>query len=187
MVVSLFVFILGSLLAREARRGGDIKHITQRAANYFASDWVTYNATAGKFRILFPKYPTIDTQQVPIPGMDVTIIYTQYTAEVDSARSYVVVFAEYPSQMDTSQPERILESVVNGSVVGVEGGRLVSSQFTTFRQYKAVDYMIQNGTVTQKYRSIIIDHSLYTIGALFDNVSVDDQSLSKFWGSFELI
>ena len=192
-IISIIVFIAVAgavkFIISEFSKG-DTEHAVQRAYNNLTTTgWTEYNATAGQFKILVPKYPVLETEEVNVPNS--TLKYTQhiYSSEVDSNTVYYVVMAVYPAEANTSNPNANLEGAVNGTVTSAEGNELLSSTFISYKSYPAVDYVIENAAegVTIHGRNILIDHKYYGLGVSNAGGTFSQTDYDKFISSLEFI
>src|SRR3989344_4977360 len=81
----------------------------------------------------------------------------------------VITFINYPSQVDTSVPETNLEGSVNGTVQSIDG-TLISSNFTYFGTYRAIEYLIykKDGNAYIKGKNILVGQNMYQIAVAYE-------------------
>lgn len=194
--VILLVFMIGAInqifknvtlnLSGDTARSG-VEEAQQEPINnrIESSDWKEYYATTGNFKILFPTYPEQDVQSIDATTNIPAYTITTYSSIPNNREEvYLASVAIYPNSVDTSIPETVLNNVVNGAVVGTEG-ELVSSNFSAFNNYTAVDYIVKAGKGFLKYKSFLIGQTEYTLAV--GSAQNDFPEFNKFVNSFQLL
>jgi hypothetical protein len=160
-VIGIVVFILAFVVVKyitqegiSAVSDGISKNKTEKVVtNYFTdtSTWKDFNSTLAGFKATFPVYPTHETEPLDFGGYSLNM--EMYSAESSNGVFYAINFVTYPNEVDTSVPENNLEGSVNGTLQSIDG-ELISSNFTYFGQYRAVEYLIykKDGTAYVKGR-----------------------------------
>lgn len=193
VVVVIVAFVGAKYLTQEgisAVRSGVSDHRTeQKVTNYFTdtSGWKDFNSTLASFKATFPAYPTHETTPFQIPGSDQSTNFEMYSAEQSDGTFYMVGYINYGSAIDTSVPENNLEGSVNGTVQSIDG-TLISSSFSDFGAYRAVDYTIhkKDGTAYVKAKNILVGKSMYVIEAVYEPSNASNVQFDKFVNSFQL-
>lgn len=112
-----------------------------------------------------------------------------YSAEESNGSFYLITFTEYPPQIDmiNAIPEDVLEGSMNGTIKSLDG-TLVSSNFTYFGSYRAIDYLIykKDGTAYVKGKNILVDQRMYQIIVSYEPKNSSDIQYNKFVNSFLL-
>jgi hypothetical protein len=150
--------------------------------------WKPYNSTIGKFKILFPGDPMHTEEKEPSSATQVGYTTNSYFYETDEIAYYVDV-VEYNNDIDASNPKINLENSLNGMVNSSAGNKLVSSEFSTYKnQYTQLEYKIVNPNqkIVFQGRNIWVGKTMYMIMVTY----IDDQNFqteyNKFVNSFEL-
>src|SRR3989344_4448926 len=93
----------------------------------------------------------------------------------------------YPSQVDTSVPETNLEGSVNGTVQSIDG-TLISSNFTYFGTYRAIEYLIykKDGNAYIKGKNILVGQNMYQIAVAYEPSNSSNVQFDRFANSFQL-
>jgi hypothetical protein len=110
-----------------------------------------------------------------------------YSAEESNGNYYFITFTTYPAQVDTSVPENNLEGSVNGTVQSIDG-TLISSNFTYFESYRAVEYLIykKDGSAYIKGKNIMVGQTIYQIAVAYEPANSSNVQFEKFANSFQL-
>src|SRR3989344_2714754 len=100
---------------------------------------------------------------------------------------YLITFINYPSQVDTSVPETNLEGSVNGTVQSIDG-TLISSNFTYFGTYRAIEYLIykKDGNAYIKGKNILVGQNMYQIAVAYEPSNSSNVQFDRFANSFQL-
>ena len=196
-VVGIIAFILAFVVMKyitqegiSAFRGGISKNQTeQKVTNYFTdnSTWKDFKSTLGSFRASFPVYPTHETEPLNLPGLSQPVNMEMYSAEESNGAFYLITFINYPSQVDTSVPETNLEGSVNGTVQSIDG-TLISSNFTYFGTYRAIEYLIykKDGNAYIKGKNILVGQNMYQIAVAYEPSNSSNVQFDRFANSFQL-
>jgi|GEM_PF-4137764 len=149
--------------------------------------WVDFSSTLGHFEVIFPAYPSHDRTPLNIPGLDQPVNLETYSSGQSDGTTYAVNWTVYPSIVDTSVPRNNLEGSVNGTVWSTNGD-LVSSKFSSFSNYDAVDYLIYktDGDVYIRGKNFLVDHTIYQIVVSYESKNSAGVQFDKFVNSFRL-
>lgn len=146
------------------------------------STWKDYNYPLGKFSVSFPQSPKTETSAINVGGSSISL--TQYSAE-DRFGGYLVQYAILPEITDVSEPNKLLESSLQGQVSTKPGSKVVSSNFKTFSGNPAQEFLIQLPDNTYvKGINILVGKSLYSVVTASKDQNPKDYQ--KFIDSFKL-
>lgn len=163
---------------------------TDRVSDYFSSteEWKVFNSALGQFQATFPSYPTHESDNIQIPDSSITLKYDSYLSETSDGTTYFVNVVTYSSEIDTSNPETNLEGSLNGMVTSSEGNEVISSSFTYFDSYKALDYKIKNSNknIYLQGKIILVDQILYQLMVAYESGNFNKTNYEKFINSFKL-
>ena len=137
------------------------------------------------FKAMFPGLPTTERQNVAVQGYNLT--QTFYSKVIGGDKYYAIAAIDYPAEFDMSDTKARLEGALNGSAQNISDGQLLSSSFTKFGTYDAIDGTItgtQSGEpVTVRARNILVGQRLYTILV----IGVTESEYNSFRDSFQLL
>ena len=157
----------------------------QKIEKYFTdtSTWKEFNSTIGKFKATFPTYPEYETQNIEIRGF--SLKYDIYSSETSDGTTYMINMVTYPSGVDTSNPDINLEGSLNGALASDEGNKLISSNFTYFNGYRALDFLIINGDIIyMKGKIIMVGKTLYQIMVAYESQNYNESIYNNFINTF---
>ncbi len=187
-IVGLIV-LMGTIFIDSSLYSLPEKESEKKVIDYFANqnEWREFNSATGRFRALFPAYPVHKTNNLRLLGVGSPVKQDSYSIKTADA-FYAIYVATYPPEVDTSNPETNLKSSLNG-MLSVEGNELISSNFTNFGDYRAVDFLIKNvdRNAYLKGRIIVIGQTLYQLLVAYKNGSYNDSDYTRFINSFHLI
>ncbi len=140
-----------------------------------------YNSVEHSFKVDFPGFP--ETERETLQSEGYSIPYTAYTKDTsDGEVVYIAAVYDY-SGLELNE-NGALEGAVNGAVQGTEGAKLISSQFTTYKGFNAIDAYytapVEGKTYDAHIKGIIKSKKMY---ALF-GVGTTKTEFDKFVGSF---
>lgn len=122
-------------------------------------NWITYNEPSGKFSVLLPSYPTLETDI-----LDDWIPFKSYTSEVGDSLAYYVGVATYdPEVTDNSLPREILDGALTGMLDSDPKNVLINSSDTYHDSYPAKDFLIHQSGITMKGRILLAENVLYEV------------------------
>ena len=94
---------------------------------------------------------------------------------------------KFPDSIDTSKPEDNLEGALNGIVASTPDNKAVSSNITTFKGYKALEYLIKNKSVFLKGKAFFKDKEMYNLMHGYEETNYKDSDFIKFVDSFSFL
>ncbi len=146
--------------------------------------WQSYNSVADAFGILFPEYPTYDSQSDT--GGSVAYDYHTYKA-VGGTTTFEVNKYIYQDQIDISNPDDLLQRFLNGFVNGIDGGQLISSDYTYSGIYRALEFQISStGNEDVKGMFILVGQTPFLVVEDYFTQNYNEAEYQKFIGSFSI-
>ena len=151
------------------------------------NSWQTYNSVADQFSVDVPSYPTMSSEDnisAENGNASDTYGYHFYTSEKGDASFYITTYI-YSYQIDTSNEDQLLERMLNNFISG-SGGKLVSSNYTYYSSYRALDFLAQVESKFVKGRAIIARRAPYFLMYEYPSLSYIDADYQKFINSFKI-
>ena len=152
--------------------------------------WKEFSSTEGRFAIRLPGTPKESTQS--LGQMNLRIFQLQ------SAFEYSVMYADYPEEINDSDPalaKRVLDNGLEGAVAAVNA-KLVEVQEVSIGKHPGRQYVEQmpNGTI-MRGKTFLVGNRLYQIaittpkeeGSLAESVRFYRDTAAKYLDSFRLI
>src|SRR4051794_21177975 len=91
----------------------------------------------------------------------------------------------YQDEIDTSNPDDLLERFLNSFVNGVEGGQLVSSNYKYSGQHRALEFHVSTtGNEDVKGQLILVGQTLFLIAEDYYTHNYNDAEYQNFITSF---
>jgi len=162
----------------------------KRFTEYVTSkEWREFNSIIGQFKVYFPGKPTYTKETMPYLDTGIEVTIDMYMATQSNETTYGVEVGRYSIEIDPAYTKGMLEGAINGIIVSTEGNELVSSRFTTFQGYQAVDFLIQNKkeNVGMKGKIFIAEQTLYVPFVVYYPENYNESDYNKFINSFTLM
>lgn len=149
--------------------------------------WREYHSDVGKFKVLFPAYPQHANEVVPVPNTHVYLEYNIYIAEPDVHSSYMVSLITYPGEMDVTNPENILQTVMSEMLQANPLNQLKQVNLSYFEEHPQLEFTIENPEISMVNRAIMVGHTLYLLTVTHTAGEDSNGDEVKFTQSFELL
>lgn len=151
-------------------------------------EWRKFTSPDSQFNALLPAFPGYETEALQIPGTTSSVRVDVYTSEVDNI-AYVITVTTFPPEVDTSDAEARLRGALAGTAASFEGGEIISSSFTNFSGFRALNFLIGNKSkdIYLKGRLILAGKTLYQLFTNYDSASYSEEEYNRFVDSLQLI
>ncbi len=149
----------------------------------YPAGWTTYNAVLDGFSILVPHSPSFESSSDTSTG-GIAYEYHSYSAEKGST-SFLIAKYIYSEAIDVSSPDNLLEKLMNGFVTGSES-KLISSNYSNYKSYRALDFVSRTTSVEIKGRILLVEETPYLIIMSYPSGNNADADYDKFVNSFEI-
>lgn len=144
-----------------------------------------YEARAGRYAVLFPGEPKVESKKVG----DVTMS----TAAADARGvGYMVIYADLPADaVKNAKPDDVLENGQKGLVDSFKA-KVTKSQATTFGKEKypartvSAEVVVEATTLQVRLTLVLADGRLYQVLAIGPKDAVSGAAADKFFDSFEI-
>ena len=145
----------------------------------YSQDWITFNSAAGKFSVLLPSQPSIQT--------DTAKSYPNYTTNLFISKTttdfFVIGWVDYENSY-TFDAQKELEANRDNFIKGVNG-TLVSTTNTKFNGYQAIEFVTQSGSFYWTSKVFLVGRRPYQLLA-GSNTGKSSENESKFYNSFSI-
>ena len=144
-----------------------------------SQDWTTFNSAAGKFSVLLPAQPKMQT--------DTSRTYPNYTTNLFISKTttdyFVIGWVDYESSY-TFDAQKELEANRDNFIKGING-TLVSTTNTKFNGYQAIEFVAQSGSFYWTSKVFLVGRRPYQLLA-GSNTGKASNDESKFYNSFSV-
>ena len=145
----------------------------------YSQDWTTFNSATGKFSVLVPSEPTMQT--------DTSKSYPYYTTNLFISKTqtdlFVIGWVDYENSYKfDAQTE--LEANRDNFIKGISG-TLVSTANTKFNGYQALEFVAQSGSFYWTSKVFLVGRRPYQLLA-GSNTGKASKDESKFYNSFSV-
>lgn len=151
------------------------------------AEWERFNSTEGKFNILMPAKPSLQTQDVDTAQGIVKLYF--YGAPSGNS-FYAATYGDYNIEPKTAgEKKAVLDGVVSGVVNGVNG-TLKTEKEITLSGYPGREIVltakVNNMDVTAKWHIVLTGTRLYQIGVMYLTQDTEPSDVNKYLKSFAL-
>lgn len=151
------------------------------------AEWREFTANTGRFRVMVPMPPQYAKDAVEIAGTDKKRLYEMYVSEKINGTIFMISLITYPSEVDTSNVDQILEETVHEMVATNPQNELRDFKDETFRGHKAVNFEIANHEFHVEGEAFMVDKTLYLLTYVAKTEDYNEADYQYFIRSFELL
>ena len=150
--------------------------------------WEKFTSPEGRFHVLMPAKPSVETKEVDSPVGKLTLY--AYSASNDSGY-FLASFGDYPAEpKDAANVETVLDSVQAGVLKGIEaeelpGARKISLGGFAGREFSAKKEM-QGMKVVFNWRIFLAGRRLYQLAVVSEEATTPSPQIAKFFTSFNI-
>jgi hypothetical protein len=150
------------------------------------SSWQEFIPRTGLFRVMFPFPPQYAKDLVAIPNSDKKRRYEIYASEKIDGTLFLISVITYPSEVDTSDSNEILQQVAYELVQNKPGNRLTKLKESFFNGYPSLDFSIENQQFHIEGKMILVNKTVYVLSYSTRLGDFDPKEYQYFIDSFEL-
>ncbi len=191
------VFILGLILFLALSSLG-IRYIAKEAAyqkeglkeNYPMVDinqWKEFRSDLGNFNVLLPVLPQHASQMVSLPNSPNKLKYDLFLAQEKDGTNFMINVISYPDDMDLSNPQSLLENVMNEMVAGDSNNQLKYSEKGKFQHSPSLEFAIENPQFLIQSRAFLVEKMLYVLTVVDRIENYNQNEYRAFINSFHFI
>jgi len=151
------------------------------------NSWKQMQSDSGKCRISFPQVPEHLQQSMMLPEDNSEMKYDVFISGLDQQAVYMVLIAEYPTNMNEQYAEMSLQAFMNGILNQNPHNRLIFADLVTVDGYKALDFFIRTHDVYFKARAFIAHNQLYLLAMECEAENYIDEDFNYFIKSFQFV
>lgn len=142
--------------------------------------WHTFKPESGLFSVLFPRLP----KQASFKQQ--AIDYEVYTAEGDDGTKFVVSMARYPTTTDLSNPQQIVNNVVQKMALGPPENEIISKEPLSIQGYAALNFNFVNRECATIGRVILAGNTLFLLTVKNRDQNNLEKNFKAFSDSFHI-
>lgn len=144
-----------------------------------AQDWVKFNSVEGKFSVLFPTEPAVQSDS----SMRSPTFKTKMFISKSNTGIFVVGWVDYENSY-TFDAQKELEANRDNFIKGISG-TLVSTKNTKFYGYQAIEFVAQSSSRYWSSKVFIVGRRPYQLLA-GSNTGKASGNENKFYDSFSI-
>ena len=149
--------------------------------------WPTFDSPEGRFSVLMPTKPTVETKDIDSAVGKLTM----YAYSSSSSVGYFMVsFGDYPREaVDAAQREAVLDGVRGGVLKGLEA-EIISDEKITFEGYPGREFKakrtLEGNEIVFNWKIVLVGRRLYQLAAATSKDNAGSPEIAKFLTSFKL-
>jgi len=150
--------------------------------------WQKFTSPEGRFSVLMPAKPVVETKDVDSPVGKLTLY--AYSAS-NNTGFFLASFGDYPAEpKDAANAETVLDAVQSGVLKGIEaeasaGAKKISLGGFSGREFSAKKEM-QGMKVVFNWRIYLAGRRLYQLAVVTQDTAVPSPEITKFFTSFDI-
>ena len=147
--------------------------------------WKQYYSNSGKCTIALPNKPEHMRQVMSDPQTGDHMNYDVYLSAFEQKAVYMVLIANYPKPIETSDSIQSLENFLNGLLSQNPHNKLLFADITTTNGCKALDFIIESKGVLFQGRAILSNTNMYLLAMECQRENYLDKHYQFFIESFK--
>lgn len=161
---------------------------------FAASEWVSFESAAGRFKTLFPRTPK--NTDAPVNTADFSLIMHAFVFDAskykDDNAMYMTAYCDYPDTLVSSDfKDELVDEVFKGAVdrmAGRLGGEMVSVDRIAYKGYpgRNVKATVKDNQGFAYVRVYLVRSRLYILMVMCETPKEDNPSINRFFNSFEI-
>lgn len=159
------------------------------------ADWIAYNSPQGKYKVLMPGAPKVETKKIPSAVGELTMYIAMLESEEgDDNLIYMSAYSEYPTdKINSDMSKESLDKFFNGAAEGGAknmNGKVKSILPSSFKNYPArvivTDVNLGGQDFLALQKLILVKNKFYMLQTFTLIDKPDNENAKKFFESFEL-
>jgi hypothetical protein len=147
-------------------------------------EWRTFCSLSERFSVSLPSPPQRAIEFIPIPSSNERIRYDMLLSQAKSGTICMVNIIDYPSSIDVSNSDTILETIIKEIVAGNQANRLMKTDKGIFYGFPGIDFVIVNHDATIYGRTVLNGRSLFVLSVADHDPQDADTAFKKLTDSF---
>ena len=146
--------------------------------------WEKFHSINGSCSIDFPQKPHFSHKVILFK--DYTFIsYDLYLSELNQNAICMMIVAVYPEIINFDEQNDALEAFLNGIVSQNNDKKIISADFSEFKDLNSLEFLVQDTDRFFKGRAIIKNEKLYLISMEYDKDIDIEKSFKSYLNSLE--
>jgi hypothetical protein len=150
-------------------------------------EWKNYAPPSQEFSVSIPTLPQHAAEEAPAQNIDGYMHYDIYFAQAKSGTTFVINVIEYPPSFDISNPDVVLNGVMQEMLGGNQANQLVSSSHEKFLEYPSIEFILKNPDVEACSKAILKGRKLYVLTVMDRDAQLARAAFSRFIGSLQFL
>lgn len=191
LVAAIFVLMLVGVFflathLKDAYRVLPVVTSNQLEAPTFA-DWREFTASSGRFKVELPAFPQYAKEAVNIPNTDKKRRYEMYVSQKINGSVFMINLITYPEDIDTSNTDQMLQSIVDEMVSINPGNQLKEVHHSLFQTYQAIGFHIANKDFDVQGKAFMVQKTMYLLTYVAKLSDFSESEFQYFLNSFQLL
>ncbi|MBI2743419.1 MAG: RDD family protein [Chlamydiales bacterium] len=149
------------------------------------SGWVQYTSKEAGFKVEFPNKPKVEEVAIEVTNSDKPVNYSEIKSEGSSKVTYAVSYIDIPKKWGFVSSKRILRGVMDVILKLQPGSELVSREFTSHKEFSAMDFNYKSGDEVVSGRLIKVGLRLFKLTISYPMNTEEKHISREFLNSFD--
>ena len=159
--------------------------VTEVDPNY--ESWKEFTSPTGQFKVLLPILPQHATDKIADPKTKEPRKYDMYVAAKNDGTVFMISAITFPSGIAEKDSEALLTNVVNDMLARNKDNVLKMKQASAFRNFKALDFSIENGDIILGGKAFVHNNTLYVLNMVSKHGTFNLNEFNFFVNSFDVV
>jgi hypothetical protein len=186
-ILTFFILALALLgLLFFIRNHDSVEHSSRSLPGIPTSQWPEFVAPDKKFSINFPAHPYHVVDSVKDPEAKMNRHYELYIATKPDGSMYSLNLISFPEEDLKTKSDHFLEGLISEKLSKNPNNLIKSLDLTTFRNNKAVDFVVENGQIIINGKAFIRGNTVYMFSQTTTNEKQNKDEFQFFVDSFKI-
>ena len=151
------------------------------------STWKEFIPQSKLFKVSLPTSPRYAKDFMDIPDSDKKRRYDMYASEKIDGTIFLISVMTYPHEIDVDSHDTMLKQTVDELMRSHSANRLMKLQNQIFKNYRTLDFSMDNHEFHIEGKVIINDKTIYVLNYIANIENFDADEYHHFVNSFELL
>ncbi len=149
--------------------------------------WREFTPPTKRFSVLLPVLPQHATEVVKDPVSQQDRTYNMYVSEKLNGTIFMISLIDFSKPFNPDQMDTALTNMMNDLVKTNPNNKLKYSEFATFKDQRALKFVIENNKIIIEGTTFILGNTLFVLTRISQVAQENDEEYQFFLNSFHLL